>query len=446
MLNLDDEQYIRCVNCWLLHTNNKSILDHWNNGGCLFYCSICGKSFHDNIKELKPHFENEHGIKYRAAFIPQMIQTKKIEPMKKIESPKKPAIEQKINTNIMEQNSMEFDEYNCEPCGRTFKNIKAYRTHYTIIHKKKNWSLNPLPGAGGVSHETVDDAVNPIAVINELTKLNKNQKKCGKKWKKRTNEAVMKTIIRKPPKQSHITQKKVKPLAEPIETTQVETLVQCSTSRIVDAVEEAAEEEISTDMLVSQDQTISSTYLSTSITNHMDDIQIKPEPEQIQELTNNYPDIPVQSCNGWVHLPQQNQYDEWNQNIIDPFIDTSPRLKVKDLTDLQGPKQYPIESQTYQQNNMYIEPQVIVPNRNMSGIQIQNVQSYQTHTVQPQPYTDYSCVNSMNQSMNMPDHGVCTSNLYGMHMSQAPPVQNTQLINPVFYLPNSPHTVPEYHY
>lgn len=447
MLNLDDGQYIRCVNCWLLHTNNKSILEHWNNGACLFYCSVCGKSFHDNIKELKPHFENEHGIKFRAMNVPPPDQITKPEPMensepvKKSEPVKEAVVEMKLNTSELKH----LDEYHCEPCNRAFKHRQAYRTHYTLIHKKKQWSLNPSSGGtGGVSQKNIDHIVNSIPSNIEITKSSKNQKTIGKKWKKRTNEAVMKTVIRKPHKRPltvttigvNSALKQVELMAEPIVTMPAELLVQCSTSGIVAADLNAS------DTQVSQDQTISSTYLPAAITNHMDDIQIKPEPElePVDELANNYADMPVQSCNGWVHLPPA-QYDEWNQNVVDPY-DTSPRLKVKDLTDLQDPRQYPVESQPYQLNAAYKDQQMITPNQNMSGLQIQNVQSYQTHSVQPQPCVDYSCMNNMNSGMSMPNHSVCTSNLYDMHISQAQQLQNTQLINPVFLLP--PNS--EYHY
>ncbi|XP_055324766.1 uncharacterized protein LOC129579123 [Sitodiplosis mosellana] len=509
MLNLDDNQYIRCVNCWKLHTNNKSILDHWNNGACLFYCMICEKSFHDNIKDLKSHFESEHGVKYRTMLLLKRDPLKNEEPVKKPDSPKQPSMQ--VNSLMpdllrkpgpanrkpvhkkpaagQEPNHLLSGEMRCELCNRTFIHRKAYRAHYTLSHKKKqNFDVSANDGA---KQDVDKKAINPMAVASGATKSSKNQKKnFGKNWKKRTNEAVMKTVIRKAPKRHipvTVSSNKQQPVAtrklvEPM--TIGETLVQCTT------ISTPLKAQNRQDLQVSQDQTVSSTFLPTSAVYNDTDIQIKPEPEAepMENYPINYPEVPVQSCNGWVQpqqqeqqqeqqheqqqeqqpplqppplaslssLPPQPQYDAWNQNVaVDPYLDTSPRLKVKDLTDLQVPNQrHPIESQGYQQNVVYKEQPLIMPNQNMTGLQIQNVQSYQPHPVQPNPiqtYVDYSCMNSMGTSMStsmtMPEQGMCTSNLYEMHISQAQQVQNTQFINPVFLLPtNSTHAVQDYHY
>lgn len=487
MLNLDDDQYIRCVNCWQLHTNNKSILDHWNNGACLFYCSLCGKSFHDNIKDLKPHFENEHGIKYRSMFLPKSEQTKKEKPdppkpltMKinnmvpellnikelKLKKPG-PKTHKKEVTKTAEPNYLPSGEVVCGICNRKFIHRKAYRSHHTLKHTKRNFKINPVATGEGTKQKADDKAINPIAVASAAGKSSINQKtNIAKHWKKQANEAVMKTVIRKPAKKqvSSNKQRPFKNLAEPMKIG--ETLVQCTTISRPTTVQNAP------DLQVSQDHTVSSTYLTSGT---YDDIQIKPEPEQEPEAEaelhqeaeqehapSNFPDnysidyaeLPVQSCNDWMQQqpqslappppPPLHQYDAWNQNVVDQYIDTSPRLKVKDIHDLQVPdrRYQPIESQNYQQSP------VIIPNQNMTGLQIQNVQSYQPHPVQQQPYVDYSCMTSMNTSMNMPNNGMCQTNLYEMHISQGPPpMQSPQLINPVYLLPSNPtHAVQEYHY
>lgn len=496
MLKLEENNYVRCVNCWQLHATNKSILDHWNNGACLYYCTICGKSFHDNIKDLKPHFETEHGIKYRTMFLPKPDQIRKVEPVKKPDPPKqqsmqvnsmksdligKPVPAPKANKKIVikpEPSYRELGEFRCEPCNRTFIHRKAYRAHYTLSHKKKHYQLNGNSAMEESQQQIDDQTINQMVVVNKTTKLSKNQKK---KLKKRTNEAVMKTVIRKPPKKqisvgisSNQPPPPTRKLAEPMEIG--ETLVQCSTTSTTATAQSSQE------LQVSQDQTVSTTYLASSTYNDSSDIQIKPEPEPepIEEFSINYPEVPVQSCNGWIQSPPQLQpqpqpqpqlqpqplqqlqmmspplppppplqqctYDAWNHNVVDPYIDTSPRLKVKDLTEMQvPPRRYPIESQGYQQNSVHKDQTMIMPNQNMIGLQIQNVQSYQP--VQPQPYVDYSCMNSMSSSINMPEHGMCTTNLYEMHISPPQPVQSTQLINPVFLLPSNPtHAVQEYHY
>lgn len=459
MLNLEDEQYIRCVNCWQLHTHNKSILDHWNNGACMFYCTICGKSFHDNIKNLKPHFENDHSIKYQQMFLQPLRQTKttetaknvdvvakKVEPVKKTEQMKKPCVDDNKKALDLQPNPLNLGEYHCEPCNRTFKHRQAYRTHYTLVHKKKHWQIVSQTQTNGVDEKTIK----PIALVNDTKKSSNIQK--NKKWKKRPYEAVMKTIVRNPAKRPIISLNNPPPLqparklAAQIVSLPSEMLAQANTTTSIANIQNSHE------LQVSQDQTVSTTFLPTSIAGRRDDIQIKLEPELDPELDpneefpNGYVDVPVPAYNSWVHLPPH--YDGFNQNV-DSYIDTSPRLKVKDLTDLQDPKQrrHPIETETqvYQQNIVYKEPPMIMPNQNMSGLQIQNVQSYQPHSVQPQSYVDYPYLNSMSSSMNITDHGMCTSNPYEMHISQAQQVQNTQFINPVFLLPSN-STVQDYRY
>lgn len=444
MLNLDSEQYIRCVNCWLLHANNKSILDHWNGGACLFYCSICRKSFHDNIHELKPHFEAEHGIKFRAIIAPAPASDSGLTSASASASALTPApapVQTQAQTQSTEQNTtelgsstVELNEYRCEPCDRIFKNIKAYRTHYTLIHKKMHYKLKAKKNES----------------VKTVASASKHQKTIIKKWKKQTNEAVMKTIIRKPQMKSiagqtakYLVPKPLSPpplqparrkLIEPNTTEQIETVTRC------DAPDTAVQEAES-----SQDQTVSTTYFPAPVTDHLNDLQIKPEPVATDEYTNNYADALDQPiCNDWTPL----QYNGWPQsNAVDPFIDISPRLKVKDINDLQDPKQrYPNESLAYQVNTLEKEQPIIMPSQNIAGLQIQNVQSYSTHSVQSQGYIDYTCTNNMNvngnANMNMPGHGMCTSNLY---ITQGQPAPTTQLINPIYLLPTN-SAIQDYHY
>ncbi|XP_031631637.1 uncharacterized protein LOC116345957 [Contarinia nasturtii] len=485
MLNLEDEQYIRCVNCWQLHTTNKGILDHWNNGACMFFCTICGKSFHDNIKDLKPHFENEHGIKYRSMFLPTNIRqmaakTTTTDIDEKVETAKKPELAKKSTTHTGKKpvkltiNPNALGEFQCKECSKSFKSHKAYRAHHTLVHGGKHYLINKKRSGTQKQKMIGETVINPMALINAPTKSGKHQKTLGKKLKKRTNEAVMKTIIRKAPKRppppiSLTNPPPLQPARKVTEPKSIETLIKTSTSSLEAAVNHHNKE-------VSQDQTVSSTFLASSSICAEDDVQIKPEldlDQSIDEYSNSYIDTSVQSCNGWVHLsPQYDNVDVgWNQNMVDPYLDMSPRLKVKDLTDLQNPRQqcYPVDTQGYHQqqqpqqppplhqmqplqsaqhtNSLYKDTQpLIMPSPNMTDLQIQNVQSYQPQPP-PQTYVEYSCVNNMNSSMNLPGHGMCTSNLYEMHISPAPQVQSTQLINPVFLLPsNSSHAVQDYHY
>lgn len=581
MLNVDTEQYIRCVNCWMLHKNNKSILEHWNNGDCLFYCTVCGKSFHDSIKDLQPHIEQEHGIQQSSVNAcrfsasigaptpaltaapavsvqpskpPQIVKLqlkkellkeliKMPETSKKASTagiPSKLIAKKSTKTNLLDDNCY------CGPCDRKFATRRALSTHHTLIHKKKGLDARAVrPSVSSICTKTI----NPIAVLGEkLKSKSKNQNKStNKKWKLiSTNEAVMKTVIRKVPSVSMQKQQQKKiPVKQPIVPKSIHAKTNCESTPLVQqndtAIENISAQNIE-ETEISQDQTVSSTYLSARVVAQLDNdehddvdnddignLDIKPEP--MEEYSNNYVDLPIQSYNGWVHLPPQ-QYDEWNYgdgnaidngNILDSYLDTSPRLKVKDLNDLQHPRQlsqqqpqpqhqyqqqqqqqrYPVESQGYvPPNSMYKDQPVIMPNQNMSGFQIQNVQSYQVpqsqpqqpppqppqppvlqppppppqpqltmlqppplqpipvqqhhhhqqqqqHQHQQQSYTNYSCVNTMN--LPSPSQEICQpTNLYEMHhMSQAQPIQSTQLINPIYMIPTPPtstHTVSDYHY
>lgn len=508
MLNVEDKRFIRCVNCWMLHTNNKSILDHWNKGACLFYCSICGIDFHDNIKDLQPHFQNEHGIKFDALnatrYSKKMVSPLSVQTMltdqilsdKKQVLGKKPILDKKpisIKKQILDKNRVLtaqpsgkspiqnkiakpnkkastpnkipeintpldlLDEYRCETCNRKFKHRKAYRVHYTLKHKHTELIANTQLSDGKIKTklEKVDNEINPMNMI-PMSTPNLVHKKIVKKAKKRTNEAVMKTVIRKAPKKSTVTmptkKKPLRKLVEPITEIADQSIEEPNTSDMtvpaVASVSSTVSESVH-NAQVSQDQTVSSTYIPTPSVSHVSDFDIiKPEPELIEDFSNNY--VELTQCNGWSHMPSQ--YDSWSQNIIEPF-ESSPRLKVKDINDLQDPRQrhpqnyVPMDSQSYTQNS------VIMPSQNTSGLQIQNVQSYQTLAVQQQQFQpthhqqfiDYSCPNTMIPTMNLPEHGMCTPNLYDMNIPQAQPVQNRQLINPIYLLPsNNPHV--EYHY
>lgn len=147
MLNIGDENYIRCVNCWMLHANNKSILDHWNNGGCLFYCSICGKSFHDNIKNLSAHFLSEHGIKQRVPAKPrpgpksksQARLEPRVEAKPDVRPDAKPEARPEAKQNGKPEPKADESPQNifpCSRCSRSFKSQKALNCHTTVFHDK----------------------------------------------------------------------------------------------------------------------------------------------------------------------------------------------------------------------------------------------------------------------------------------------------------------------
>lgn len=65
MVPMGSQKCFRCLNCWRLHPDSQSILEHWVSGKCLHYCSICGLSFHHNPKLIRSHFPEVHGIRYK---------------------------------------------------------------------------------------------------------------------------------------------------------------------------------------------------------------------------------------------------------------------------------------------------------------------------------------------------------------------------------------------
>ncbi|XP_037026428.1 uncharacterized protein LOC119067515 isoform X2 [Bradysia coprophila] len=65
MVPMGNNKCFRCLNCWRLYPNSQSILQHWVTGKCIFYCSICGQSFHQNPKLIRDHFPEVHGIKFK---------------------------------------------------------------------------------------------------------------------------------------------------------------------------------------------------------------------------------------------------------------------------------------------------------------------------------------------------------------------------------------------
>lgn len=65
MVPMGNQKCFRCLNCWRLHPDSQSILEHWVSGKCLHYCSICGLSFHHNPKLIRSHFPEVHGIRYK---------------------------------------------------------------------------------------------------------------------------------------------------------------------------------------------------------------------------------------------------------------------------------------------------------------------------------------------------------------------------------------------
>lgn len=141
MVSMGDEKCIRCLNCWKLYPNSKLILEHWVKGRCLFYCSICGKSFHENIKEIRHHFPAAHGIKYRIA---DRHRTNVHEMYQRIKRAKSLAAQNGSNRasgsqseptkQIYKQRELVHGVFKCVHCSSSFTNVFARNAHMKL-HK-----------------------------------------------------------------------------------------------------------------------------------------------------------------------------------------------------------------------------------------------------------------------------------------------------------------------
>lgn len=67
LISVNGRKCIRCLNCWRVFVDNKSILEHWAMGECDFYCHICSKEFAQAPKMLREHVPAAHGISYKSS-------------------------------------------------------------------------------------------------------------------------------------------------------------------------------------------------------------------------------------------------------------------------------------------------------------------------------------------------------------------------------------------
>lgn len=152
MVNLGNEKVIRCLNCWKLYPNSKSILEHWIHGRCLFYCSICGKSFHDNIKLIRDHFPDVHGIKYRIPERTVKVNVKDLnnqnvetnQKVKKIGIKDLKNHETKKTQEPKKEEKKKLSKTTCAICSLTFSNLHARNSH---MRCHKTFSYKPSPGS-----------------------------------------------------------------------------------------------------------------------------------------------------------------------------------------------------------------------------------------------------------------------------------------------------------
>lgn len=410
MLKIDQDNFIRCVNCAKLHPNNKSILDHWNNGECVFYCWLCGISFHDEkIKDLDSHFQTEHGIK-------------RLDPLEV------KRVEAKVN-KTKEQPSV---DNACKLCNRIFCNRQALSTHLTMSHERK---MSQPKEMSAINQERKKigsrKTVNPVALANKIADAmvqnpgTSTATSSGKKVKRSINKPLYNKLVA-----SNVPKKVTQP-AKPMKKKKPKK------SKPIHALGKLPAQVISNlNVTIKRVRTQPETPPKSnpdvsSTTDHPYVTQfIKSEPiDDYAAINDTEMDISVPDT-----------YENWDQRI-DSSIDTSPRLKVKNLTDLQAPSQlFSLDTHSFVQTQPQ-KDQLIMSNGNVSGLQIQNVQSYHTHTMtlqQPYSNANYSCINGNSNLLDGIQSSLCPPNLYEMQpMSHATQAQNNQLINPVYLLQQS---------
>ncbi|KAL5285422.1 hypothetical protein ACFFRR_007255 [Megaselia abdita] len=66
LIVIQDKKCIRCLNCWKLFYDNKSILDHWSDSKCEYFCIVCGKEFPTSPRMLREHMPAAHKISFKS--------------------------------------------------------------------------------------------------------------------------------------------------------------------------------------------------------------------------------------------------------------------------------------------------------------------------------------------------------------------------------------------
>lgn len=157
MVPMGNQKCFRCLNCWRLHPDSQSILEHWVSGKCLYYCSICNLSFHHNPKLIRSHFPEVHGIRYK---LPEENDSHALAKMnapsggavtavggqpKKIFRPIRPG-GRMINTISKAKPIVsKSGRVTCHICSCSFPNMHSRNSHMRL-HKPQNPGI-PVPSA-----------------------------------------------------------------------------------------------------------------------------------------------------------------------------------------------------------------------------------------------------------------------------------------------------------
>lgn len=104
LICVNNEKNIRCLNCWQVFKDNKSILQHWSNSDCYYYCFICGKEFPHSPKVLREHMPSAHGISFRS--IMKQFYLNRVAPTTKLSSLSQTTSQLKLPPLVMSSNSM----------------------------------------------------------------------------------------------------------------------------------------------------------------------------------------------------------------------------------------------------------------------------------------------------------------------------------------------------
>lgn len=147
LIMVEEKKCIRCLNCWRIFADNKSILKHWSEGDCDFFCQICGKEFAASPKMLREHIPAAHGISYRSS---KILRRPALSPKKTIKAEKSPTkstlnpvaikIEPSSSQNIIVSpnknksvkhvpNGSLTQKVACGICLKVFANFKARNSH-----------------------------------------------------------------------------------------------------------------------------------------------------------------------------------------------------------------------------------------------------------------------------------------------------------------------------
>lgn len=161
LIVIQDKKCIRCLNCWKLFYDNKTILDHWSDSKCEYFCVVCGREFPSSPRMLREHMPAAHGISFKS--VKKILNTKlrrpmtpitpitlievkqepldleDLPPLVPISAPKVPIQTLKHTPSNQTPPSRDIRleiKVKCNLCNKVFANFKAKNSHMRA-HKSK---------------------------------------------------------------------------------------------------------------------------------------------------------------------------------------------------------------------------------------------------------------------------------------------------------------------